>query len=173
MAKYTLTLKQYLDNGNTLPVIFDEIAGFKELFTAEYIDREIGFETEDLFTLKLAARAEIFIPLYKERLERYEAALRAAAAPTKTYKDTGSNTINGGERASQVSDIATDSITGAPTQTSRQDAYIDETSNTNTREETGYTVNEAYEVIDRLTRNIKAIKMNLLEEFNNLFMLIY
>ena len=68
MAKYTELFGEYLQN-NTLPNIFDEIENFKSLFILKYIDSEIGFETEYLFTQKLLLYANLYIPEYKKRIE--------------------------------------------------------------------------------------------------------
>ena len=68
MAKYTELFGEYLKN-NTLPDIFDEIENFKSLFILKYIDSEIGFETEYLFTQKLLLYANLYIPEYKMRIE--------------------------------------------------------------------------------------------------------
>ena len=62
MAKYTETLGEYLASGHSLPTVFADITNFDTYFLARYIDREIGFETEDLFEIKLEGKANIIIP---------------------------------------------------------------------------------------------------------------
>ena len=96
MAKYTETLGEYLSSGHTLPTIFNQITDFNNYFLARYIDREIGFETDTLFEIKLEAKAELIIPLYKDRIQQLNTAITALATPnSKTTVDkTGYYTHN-------------------------------------------------------------------------------
>ena len=93
MSKYTELLSEYLEN-NELPTIFDEIAGFKEQFTIYFLDREIGFETEDLFKFKLENYANVLIPLYKVRLQQLTQAITNANNPIKVFYDKYTTTFN-------------------------------------------------------------------------------
>ena len=90
MAKYTETLGEYLASGHTLPSVFSDITGFDTHFLARYIDREIGFETEALFEIKLEGKANIIIPLYKDRIQQLNDAITALSTPS--YKVTKDNT---------------------------------------------------------------------------------
>lgn len=90
MAKYTETLGEYLESGHTLPSVFSDITGFDTHFLARYIDREIGFETEALFEIKLEGKANIIIPLYKDRIQQLNDAITALSTPS--YKITKDNT---------------------------------------------------------------------------------
>lgn len=92
MAKYTELFSEYLENGGELPAVFDQISGFTELFIGEYCDREIGFETPILFSIKLTARANVVIPPYKARIDELDALLSDLSNPTKTRVKTGSIT---------------------------------------------------------------------------------
>ncbi len=94
MAKYTETLGEYLNNGNDLPTIFSSITDFADLFTLNYIEREIGFETEELFTLKLEGRANIVIPFYKDKIDNLTATLTRITNPTRKTTAKGTGTIN-------------------------------------------------------------------------------
>ena len=75
MAKYTELFAEYLESGGELPAAFDEIVGFKDLFIGNFIDKEIGFETEVLFAIKLETKANIVIPVYAERITALESKL--------------------------------------------------------------------------------------------------
>ena len=94
MAKYTETLGEYLNNGNDLPTIFSSITDFSDLFTLNYIEREIGFETEELFALKLEGRANIVIPFYKNKIDNLTATLSRITNPTRKTTTTGTGTVN-------------------------------------------------------------------------------
>lgn len=90
MAKYTETLGEYLEAGHSLPLIFSQIEDFDKYFLARYIDREIGFETETLFGIKLEGKADLVIPLYKDRIDELNAAITALSTPS--FKITKDNT---------------------------------------------------------------------------------
>lgn len=89
MAKYTELLAEYLEAGGALPASFEDIEGFRDLFIGEYCDKEIGFETPILFTIKLQARANLLIPPYKDRINELEAIIDKLSNPTKTHTRTG------------------------------------------------------------------------------------
>lgn len=82
MAKYTELFIDYVRSGREMPAIFEQIDGFESQFIANYADSEIGFETPDLFALKLENKANIVIPYYKEKIEVYDNLL----AKYKEYK---------------------------------------------------------------------------------------
>lgn len=89
MAKYTETLGEYLDNGGTLPAVFSQIEGFEELFTANYVEREIGSETEDLFKIKLELTANLVIPRYADRIAQETQLREILLNPNKKHVRTG------------------------------------------------------------------------------------
>ena len=74
MARYTEYLFEYLNNGHTLPDIFDTVppyggADFKALFTNFYRWREIGFDTEARFSDELGALAAVVVPDFVDRIK--------------------------------------------------------------------------------------------------------
>ena len=75
MAKYTELFAEYLESGGELPAAFDEIVGFKDLFIGHFIDKEIGFETEVLFAIKLETNANLVIGVYADSIAASERAL--------------------------------------------------------------------------------------------------
>lgn len=70
----TILLGDYLNFGGQLPTEFsaqiwtDNNIDITALFVGKYIDREIGFETSDLFYVKLCTQAGIVFPRYAEKL---------------------------------------------------------------------------------------------------------
>ena len=79
---HTELFTQYIANNggadSALPSLFDKIPSitiddetttFKDAFVLNFCDREIGFETEALFALKLEGRAKLVIPRYVHKLE--------------------------------------------------------------------------------------------------------
>lgn len=89
MAKYTELLSEYLASGGELPAAFAQIEGFEDLFVAEYIDREIGYETPELFKIKLELLANLVIPPYLARITALENVSNKIIAPNKKRVRTG------------------------------------------------------------------------------------
>ena len=80
--KYTELFTEYIANNggaeNALPSLFDkvpnvtidgEVTTFKDAFILNFCEREIGFETEELFALKLESRAKLVLPFYINKLK--------------------------------------------------------------------------------------------------------
>lgn len=89
MAFYTETLREYINHGNQLPESFGLIAqtgyDFNTIFFEHFADREIGFETEELFALKVKKVADVWIPQYVKIIRNYDSTLEAIKANvTKT-----------------------------------------------------------------------------------------
>ena len=95
MAFYTETLREYINNGNELPESFGLIAqtgyDFNTLFYEHFADREIGFETEELFALKVKKVADLYIPDYVKIIENYESIIEALKAKTKKSESITEN----------------------------------------------------------------------------------
>lgn len=168
MAKYTILFSEYLADGGTLPTIFANISGFEDLFVARYCDKEIGFETEALFNIKLEERAELVIPAYVTLLEKYNQAWASLGNPTKTR----TRTFTAGAQAGQTTNLPINSVNATPSQTSRTDSYID----TDINVEDGVTPDEALrrlEHIEKLKKEEFIIIDKCLNEFSTLFMQVY
>jgi len=168
MAKYTELLAEYLQNGNTLPSVFSQIEGFEDLFKQYYIDKEIGFETEYLFSLKLDMYAKLYVPIYAQRISDLATAITGARNPIKTFYDSGSTTL--GEQDSSITELPYNASTSLPSSKTHSDQTIN--SNVNTRTESGRSVSEAYFVIDELNKKVNVLTLELLKEFKNCFMAV-
>lgn len=101
MAKYTELYIDYLLNGGQNPAIFANIENFENRFIEKYADSEIGFETPDLFSLKLNLKAEIIIPVYKQKidicnslLEKYKE-LKGRETTDKLSNEKSTNSVYG------------------------------------------------------------------------------
>ena len=84
-AIYTEYFAEWLKT-NELPGLMYLIPDFTDLFVARYCNREIGFETEDLFKFKLEMFANLYILEYKEKLDALETILTNINDPTKTRR---------------------------------------------------------------------------------------
>ena len=136
---HTELLTQYIANNggadSALPSLFDkipsitiddEVTTFKDAFVLNFCDREIGFETEALFALKLEGRAKLVIPRYVRKLE--ELAKLDYINAQRTEKETRTS-------KSKSTDSGTDTLTHETSGTSTDggtDTLTHETSGTST-----------------------------------------
>lgn len=172
MSKYTELLSEYLEN-NELPSIFNEIEGFKEQFTSYYIDSEIGFETEELFKIKLENYANILIPLYKIRLEQIAKAITNANNPIKTIYDKYTTTFNIGKTKGTITNLPFDSQVAEPNAINENDATTNTETKEQNHEEKGTTATEAYDLLEKLNATVHSAILELLDKFNICFMHVY
>lgn len=173
MAKYTELFAEYLESGGELPAVFSTIEGFEDLFVAHYCDKEIGFETETLFAIKLEFYANIYVPKYAERITALATAWTNAANPTKVHYERYDTTVNAGAQRAQTTDLPFDATTATPSSVTASDAYTNSDARIINREESGVTVDEAYRVIDKLNDAVKPLVVKLLDEFSPCFMGVY
>lgn len=179
-AKYTEYLGEYLKT-HELPDSFDQIEGFADLFAATYIDREIGFETEDLFEIKLSAKSSVVIPLYADRIERLKDAWEdvddAEKIITEAVQEATADTLNAGAQKSTMTELPLNIETTLPNTEQKSDAYVNSSARNNsrnvTRTEGGLSTLEAYDVVDRLHKDIYNVMYYLLREFEPLFMGVF
>ena len=106
---HTELFTQYIANNggaeNALPSLFDkvpsitiddEVTTFKDAFILNFCEREIGFETEELFALKLEARAKLVLPFYISKLNQLASIDYINAKRTETEKRTNTGNITDG-----------------------------------------------------------------------------
>ena len=170
MAFYTETLREYLNHGNELPESFGLIArtgyDFNTLFYECFADREIGFETEELFALKLKKVADLYIPQYVKIIENYDSVIESLKTKSKKSESLTEN----GKITTRQFDLP---IAGETT--GINPSGIGETEPTNNKTTT---TNE--ESADELTRKIdwlmgqeKNAIEQLLEKFERCFMQVF
>lgn len=103
---HTELFTQYIANNggaeNALPSLFDkvpnitiddEVTTFKDAFILNFCEREIGFETEELFALKLESRAKLVLPFYIDKLKQLASIDYINAKRTETEKRTNTGNI--------------------------------------------------------------------------------
>lgn len=167
MAKYTETLVEYLEAGGTLPALFEDIAGFPDLFVQRFCDYEIGFETPKLFALKLEGAAKIYIPYYKKLIDAQSTLISKLSTgydrehiTTSTLGEQDSKSwaypFNGG---SDVNPAARTLST--------------ETVNTVSERSTAYTPDELARMIELAESVKRNLLAELLDKFKNCFMIIF
>ena len=146
---------QYIANNggadSALPSLFDkipsitiddEVTKFKDAFVLNFCDREIGFETEALFALKLEGRAKLVIPRYVHKLEELSKLdyINAQRSETETRKVIAKITDGGADTVTRTTsgtstDGGTDTMTHETSGTSTDggtDTMTHETSGTST-----------------------------------------
>ena len=171
MSIYTETFAEWLNGGGELPAEFGTIEGFDDLFTGAYCDKEIGFETPDLFQIKLNTRAALVIPAYAKRISDLQAAVTAAENPTRTEKTT----FEEGEYNNKTYEQPINADAGGPTDQTVPSQVFNHSSENDitTREYSGYSPDEIMHRIEYLTSEVKILMRALLEEFADLFMGVY
>lgn len=111
MARYTELFSEWLENGGELPTSFYSIkigdSILSDIFAAQFAAREIGFETPELFELKLNAYAATLIPELKAGLDAYSGALSAMNTPLHTNTKNGVIQREYGERKRNIWDNPT------------------------------------------------------------------
>ena len=114
MSKYTMSLGEYLLDGYTLPSSFNQITDFDDLFVGYYYNSEIGFETPELFEIRLAVKAEMIMPIYASRISAYNSILETLGTPDRVI--TTATTTSGTNSGTQTNS-GSDSIVRTGTDT--------------------------------------------------------
>lgn len=154
MAKYTQLYIDYLLNGGQNPTVFTNIENFENRFIERYCDSEIGFETPELFKLKLEAKANVVIPFYVEKLNIYKNLLEKykeykGREITETTSNSRDKVYNYGETVEQSNGTGTNGVIqnktwelpllnanleeNAPQNVTKQDEFTNTTIGTTTR----------------------------------------
>ena len=165
MAYFTETYLEWLEDGGTIPASFGLIDGFKNAFENRYCDREIGFETPELFQRKLDLKASEVMPIYSARLTAFNA---LDYAPTK--KNTSKATI--GKRKTSMADLPINAVSSTEPVPSTISA-TDEATDSQTNEASGFTPSERIEWEKALLEKRTSILQTCLDEFEPLFMQVY
>ena len=173
MAKYTELFSEYLEEGYALPSSFALIDGFEDLFKLHFCDKEIGFETEALFAVKLEERARIYLPIFAEKIQHRATALLGFDAPAKTHYETISATLTTGEQNGETTELPFNSASATPSVKNHTDEFENAEARTRTLTESGRDTREIIEALDYLNKRVKALLDDLLEVFKPLFMGIY
>ena len=197
-AKYTEMFTEYIANNggaeNALPSLFDkvpnitidgEVTTFKDAFILNFCDREIGFETEELFALKLESRAKLVLPFYINKLKQLSGIdyINAKRTESETRAITGtiidgvqeSNTRLKGENPLIDTDYSFNpkAVTEQERNQSGYSKNTDSTGNENvTREFTDSGI-EARDLYERVLKDTMNIWNEIFKKFDSLFMQVW
>ena len=167
MAKYTETFAEWLNAGGQLPAEFSAIDGFPDMFVGNFCDHEIGFETPELFGIKLKTRAAVVIPVYSEKIKELNAAIAGLSSPQKEEKTVFEQGKQTSKKWELPINASVEGIEPSNIETAESNADI------TTRTYSGYTADEAKTRVEFAERETVNIIERLLHEFDNLFMKVY
>lgn len=187
------------NNADGFPSAFDKIPAldgiaFKDLFLEHFCDREIGFETEALFAIKLNAHADLVCPIYVQKindlnkLNFVDGSTRKVTnsgkgSDTTTVTENGEteNAVNRfGNTQNPTAESVENPAAGALEGQDRQKASIKdhitttviEPTSTKETTESGLTVDEGLRVETRIFE-LHNVYNDLLKEFEPLFLGIW
>lgn len=196
--KYTELFTEYIANnggaGNALPSLFDkvpsitidsEVTTFKDAFILNFCDREIGFETEELFALKLESRAKLVLPFYINKLKQLERIdyINAKRTESETRAITGNITDSGKDTNTRFKGenplIDTDLTFNAKAVSEQEKNEVGYGKNTNTtgnenvtREFTDSGI-EARDLYERVLKDTMNVWNDIFKKFDSLFMQVW
>lgn len=173
MAKYTMLLTEYLERGGQLPASFSIIEGFSDLFKLHFCDKELGFETPYLFSLKLEEKANLYMQVYADKIGHLAQAWLNFDAPIKTHYTQEYKKFNAGAQHGATTELPIDASSVTPSATTDMNAYENNESIAHTVQESGDTHEEVIQAVDFLNRDIKPLLEKLLNEFKPCFMQVY
>ena len=195
---HTELFTQYIANNggaeNALPSLFDkvpsitiedEVTKFKDAFILNFCDREIGFETEELFALKLEARAKLVLPFYINKLNQLASIDYINAKRTESEKRTNTGNITDGGKDTNTrfkgeNPLIDISLTfNAKAVTEQETNEIGYGKNTNTtgsenvtREYTDSGI-EARDLYERVLNDTMNVWNEIFKKFESLFMQVW
>ena len=196
--KYTELFTEYIANNggaeNALPSLFDkvpslttdgEVTTFKDAFILNFCDREIGFEIEELFALKLESRAKLVLPFYINKLKQLESIdyINAKRTESETRAITGNITDSGKDTNTRFKGenplIDTDLTFNAKAVSEQEKNEVGYGKNTNstgsenvTREFTDSGI-EARDLYERVLKDTLNVWNEIFKKFDSLFMQVW
>ena len=196
--KYTELFTEYIANNggaeNALPSLFDkvpsitidgEVTTFKDAFILNFCDREIGFEIEELFALKLESRAKLVLPFYINKLKQLESIdyITAKRTESETRAITGNITDSGKDTNTRFKGenplIDTDLTFNAKAVSEQEKNEVGYGKNTNstgnenvTREFTDSGI-EARDLYERVLKDTMNVWNEIFKKFDSLFMQVW
>ena len=195
---HTELFTQYIANNggaeNALPSLFDkvpsitiddEVTTFKDAFILNFCEREIGFETEELFALKLEARAKLVLPFYINKLKQLASIdyINAKRTESETRTTTGNITDGGKDTNTRFKGenplIDTSLTFNAKAVTEQETNEIGYGKNTNTtgsenvtREYTDSGIEER-DLYERVLNDTMNVWHEIFKKFDSLFMQVW
>lgn len=190
-ASFTEFLRDYLKS-NTLPNTLSQAddvfeCDFKNIFEQNFLMREIGFDTEEMFTQKLNVQINIMLPYYKNKASKLKILFNDIFENGFTITQTNNLTnaiisdITNDLRVHYDTPIdnsnAPDNLPNNAISNVDKNNYSRSGSNTNTGTITTlYSKNpkyNSYEALSKFQEEFKNIILECLEAFDCLFMQVF
>lgn len=197
-AEHTELFSEYIANNggaeNALPSLFDkvpnitiddEITTFKDAFILNFCEREIGFETEELFALKLESRAKLVLPFYISKLNQLASIdyINAKRTESETRTTTGNITDGGKDTNTRfkgenplIDTTLTFNAKAVSEQETNEIGYGKNTNTTGsenvTREYTDSGI-EARDLYERVLNDTMNVWNEIFKKFDSLFMQVW
>lgn len=183
MAKYTMLFADYLKSGRALPSAFSLIPAlneisFEDLFISRFCQREIGFETDSLFEIKLNARANVVCPFYADKLQ-----LLSNYTPQKIYDAATVETVKNNYGREDKHEFYVNPDNASATDTTDYIYKIQSMTNAErlkasnkdeaTKTNSGQTTENAFATFEKIKRDKVNVYEDLLNEFDSLFMGVF
>lgn len=168
-----MLLAEYLAKGGALPSSFALIEGFEDLFVAKYCDKEIGFETDALFAIKLELKADLIMQAYKDKIDARALYWAKVPNPTKVHYEHATTQYNMGAQKVKTTELPFDSTTAEPNLINQNDAYSNDDEREARHEDNGETLDEVMRMLDFLNKDVTTLIEKCLDEFKPLFMGVY
>lgn len=195
---HTELFTQYIANNggaeNALPSLFDkipnitiddEVTTFKDAFILNFCEREIGFETEELFALKLESRAKFVLPFYISKLNQLASIdyINAKQTESETRTSTGNITDGGKDTNTRfkgenplIDTTLTFNAKAVSEQETNEIGYGKNTNTTGsenvTREYTDSGI-EARDLYERILNDTMNVWNEIFKKFDSLFMQVW
>lgn len=173
MAKYTKTLEEFMNGGGSLPSLFDQIEGFRQLFLMRFLDYEIGFNDDLAFSRKLTEKAMLYIPEFKKKIALIATYYTKAENPTRTHYDTVNTVLVVGDQSTSIKELPIDPATAQPSSITESDEYTNHDTRSATATDEGETTAEVIAMLDALNKEIAPLVEKLLNKFECCFMGVY
>lgn len=168
-----MLLAEYLAKGGALPSSFALIEGFEDAFIGRYCDKEIGFETDALFSIKLEAKADLIMQAYADRIAERAYYWAKVENPSKVYYEHAHTKYNMGEQKIKTTELPFNSTNAEPNVINQNDAYENKDARCAKKKEEGQTIDELMRMLDFLNKDVTTLVEKCLDEFKPLFMAVY
>ena len=168
-----MTLAEYLAKGGALPSSFALIEGFEDIFVARYCDHEIGFETDELFKIKLDLKASLVMQLYKDKIDARALYWAKVPNPTKVHYELATTLYNMGKQKNKTTELPFDASQAEPNLINENDPYSNDDKRESRYEDNGETLDDVIKMLDYLNKDTTTLIEKCLNEFKTLFMQVY
>ena len=169
-AEVTEYLRDYLENNDLPEAMAGVMIGastLADLFTKRFNFREIGFETEEIFSERLDVQTTIVLQKYTPLISEYNSMLTDLGKRIKTISSSNNSASNATNKT-YLNDLST-AVTDGDVSEQSTNAATATAQIATTETETHFEVDE----YNKLLKEVEAIGFKILNEFEPLFLQIF